>query len=255
MWKDGQAGRGHQPGSRPGAAGRPGWHIECSAMAERYLGPEFALHGGGRDLIFPHHENEVAQSHAAGRPFALVWVHNGMLQPVRREDVEVARQHRAAARRARRVGARDLSAVHAAGPLLCPIDYTDDALEQAQAAAETLRNRLREATGGEEPRCGRNLAGAGRRLQHAARAGAPVRCAAARPGAGAEVLDVLGLGVLGRGGPGAGGAGGEGPAERERARQARDFARPTRCATRWSGRLGGPRHGRGDARSTAAWRS
>jgi cysteinyl-tRNA synthetase len=59
--------------------GRPGWHIECSAMCRRYLGAEFDIHGGGLDLVFPHHENEVAQSHAAGLPFARYWVHNALL--------------------------------------------------------------------------------------------------------------------------------------------------------------------------------
>ncbi|OYO04691.1 cysteinyl-tRNA synthetase [Propionibacteriaceae bacterium ES.041] len=60
----------------PWGRGRPGWHIECSAMAGKYLGPEFDIHGGGIDLRFPHHENELAQSAAAGRPFARYWMHN-----------------------------------------------------------------------------------------------------------------------------------------------------------------------------------
>ncbi len=64
----------------PWGPGRPGWHIECSAMAERTLGPEFLIHGGGLDLVFPHHENERAQSQAAGRPFARIWMHNGLLR-------------------------------------------------------------------------------------------------------------------------------------------------------------------------------
>ena len=64
----------------PWGRGRPGWHIECSAMAERFLGPSFEIHGGGLDLIFPHHENELAQSRGAGREFARVWMHNGMLR-------------------------------------------------------------------------------------------------------------------------------------------------------------------------------
>jgi cysteinyl-tRNA synthetase len=63
----------------PWGAGRPGWHIECSAMSRRYLGPEFDIHGGGLDLRFPHHENELAQSTAAGDPFARYWVHNGLI--------------------------------------------------------------------------------------------------------------------------------------------------------------------------------
>ena len=64
----------------PWGRGRPGWHIECSAMAEKELGPEFWIHGGGVDLVFPHHENERAQSNAAGRPFARLWMHNGLLR-------------------------------------------------------------------------------------------------------------------------------------------------------------------------------
>jgi cysteinyl-tRNA synthetase len=63
----------------PWGRGRPGWHIECSAMAEKYLGTEFEIHGGGLDLKFPHHENEIAQSRALGHRFAQVWMHNGML--------------------------------------------------------------------------------------------------------------------------------------------------------------------------------
>jgi len=64
----------------PWGQGRPGWHIECSAMAEKTLGPEFLIHGGGLDLVFPHHENERAQSQAVGRPFAKIWMHNGLLR-------------------------------------------------------------------------------------------------------------------------------------------------------------------------------
>ena len=63
----------------PWGAGRPGWHIECSAMSKRYLGPAFDIHGGGLDLRFPHHENELAQSGAAGGAFASYWVHNGLV--------------------------------------------------------------------------------------------------------------------------------------------------------------------------------
>ena len=77
LWK------GHKPGEpetaswqTPWGRGRPGWHLECSAMAGKYLGDEFDIHGGGIDLRFPHHENELAQSTAAGRPFARYWMHN-----------------------------------------------------------------------------------------------------------------------------------------------------------------------------------
>jgi cysteinyl-tRNA synthetase len=64
----------------PWGRGRPGWHIECSAMAEKLLGPSFEIHGGGLDLVFPHHENELAQSRARGHEFAHIWMHNGMLR-------------------------------------------------------------------------------------------------------------------------------------------------------------------------------
>jgi cysteinyl-tRNA synthetase len=63
----------------PWGPGRPGWHLECSAMSTKYLGPSFDIHGGGMDLIFPHHENEIAQSRAAGDGFARYWMHNGLL--------------------------------------------------------------------------------------------------------------------------------------------------------------------------------
>ena len=63
----------------PWGRGRPGWHIECSAMAEKYLGSAFDIHGGGVDLRFPHHENEQAQSRAAGHPFASYWMHNAWI--------------------------------------------------------------------------------------------------------------------------------------------------------------------------------
>jgi cysteinyl-tRNA synthetase len=78
VWK--AAKPGEPAWESPWGLGRPGWHIECSAMGLRYLGAGFDVHGGGRDLIFPHHENEIAQSEAAGLPFAKVWMHNGMIR-------------------------------------------------------------------------------------------------------------------------------------------------------------------------------
>ncbi len=77
LWK------GAKPGEpwweTPWGPGRPGWHLECSAMSTRYLGPAFDIHGGGLDLVFPHHENELAQSRAAGDGFARYWMHNGLV--------------------------------------------------------------------------------------------------------------------------------------------------------------------------------
>jgi cysteinyl-tRNA synthetase len=78
LWKGAKPGEPSWPS--PWGPGRPGWHIECSAMAMKYLGPSFDIHGGGEDLVFPHHECEIAQSEAANRaPFARYWLHNGMV--------------------------------------------------------------------------------------------------------------------------------------------------------------------------------
>ena len=78
LWKGAKPGEPSWPS--PWGEGRPGWHIECSAMSMHILGPTFDIHGGGQDLIFPHHENEIAQSEAAtGKPFAHYWMHNGYL--------------------------------------------------------------------------------------------------------------------------------------------------------------------------------
>ena len=80
LWKGAKPGEPTDAAwSSPWGPGRPGWHIECSAMARRYLGTEFDIHGGGLDLRFPHHENELAQSTAAGDGFARYWVHNGLV--------------------------------------------------------------------------------------------------------------------------------------------------------------------------------
>jgi cysteinyl-tRNA synthetase len=80
LWKGTKAGEPDTASwDSPWGAGRPGWHIECSAMSRRYLGAAFDIHGGGLDLRFPHHENELAQSTAAGDPFATYWLHNGLV--------------------------------------------------------------------------------------------------------------------------------------------------------------------------------
>ena len=77
LWKGAKPGEPYW--DTPWGPGRPGWHLECSAMATKYLGPAFDIHGGGLDLLFPHHENELAQSRAAGDEFAHYWMHNGLL--------------------------------------------------------------------------------------------------------------------------------------------------------------------------------
>ncbi len=139
LWK------GHKPDEpvdaawpSPWGAGRPGWHIECSAMSRRYLGAAFDIHGGGLDLRFPHHENELAQSTAAGDAFATYWVHNGLVnvngQKMSKslgnsiyaaEFLELARPL---------VVRYFLGAAH----YRSTIDYHDGALVEAQAALERI---------------------------------------------------------------------------------------------------------------------
>ena len=132
----------------PWGPGRPGWHIECSAMAEKFLGPAFEIHGGGLDLVFPHHENEVAQSRGAGREFARMWMHNGMLQFVG-EKMSKSLGNVVTLREALDEWGRETLLVYfLGGHWRKPIDYSEEVLEQAAAQAESFRNIFR---GGSEP--------------------------------------------------------------------------------------------------------
>ncbi|MBD0338911.1 MAG: cysteine--tRNA ligase [Thermoleophilia bacterium] len=128
----------------PWGPGRPGWHIECSAMAEKFLGSEFEIHGGGNDLRFPHHENELAQSRAAGRPFARLWMHNGMLEL----DQEKMAKSVGNVRTLREVldvwGREALLVYFLTGQWRKPIDFTPEAMEAAAARAEGFRNVFRD---------------------------------------------------------------------------------------------------------------
>ena len=113
-WKEGEDTSWDAPWGR----GRPGWHIECSAMAEALLGVEFDIHGGGIDLVFPHHENEAAQTQAArGKPLARIWMHNGMLELDDEKMAKSVGNIRGLDDGARRVRARGPGAVHEHRPL------------------------------------------------------------------------------------------------------------------------------------------
>ena len=128
----------------PWGEGRPGWHIECSAMAEQLLDVDFEIHGGGSDLVFPHHENEIAQTEAArGKPLARIWMHNGM---VRTEGEKMAKSvgnifllHAALDE----YGAEALKMYFAAGHWRQPLAFSAEVLEDAGAAVETLRDHVR----------------------------------------------------------------------------------------------------------------
>jgi cysteinyl-tRNA synthetase len=127
----------------PWGRGRPGWHIECSAMAEKFLGPVFEIHGGGIDLVFPHHENEVAQSRSAGREFAHMWMHNGLLR-LAGEKMSKSLGNIVSLRQALDEWGRETLLVYfLGGHWRKPIDYSDDVLDQAAAQAESFRNVFR----------------------------------------------------------------------------------------------------------------
>lgn len=150
LWK------GAKPGEpsweSPWGAGRPGWHIECSAMSMNHLGEQIDIHGGGNDLVFPHHENEIAQSEAlTGKPFATYWMHNGMLQ-LSGEKMSKSLGNL--------ITIEDFLKDHPADVLRLmvlnsgyrsPLTFNDEVIEQAHKALERLQSGLKtalpEATG------------------------------------------------------------------------------------------------------------
>jgi cysteinyl-tRNA synthetase len=126
----------------PWGPGRPGWHIECSAMAEKHLGPEFEIHGGGLDLRFPHHENELAQSRSRGYSFARVWIHNGMLE-MGDEKMSKSLGNVVTLRNVLDVWGREvLLLYHLSAHWRKPVDFTDEALERARTQLVGFREAL-----------------------------------------------------------------------------------------------------------------
>jgi cysteinyl-tRNA synthetase len=124
----------------PWGRGRPGWHIECSAMAEEAFGPVFEIHGGGLDLVFPHHENELAQSNALGHEFARIWTHNGMLE-FGGEKMSKSLGNDVSLRNVIDTWGREVVLLFfMTAHWRKPIDFTDETLQQAKAQVETFRN-------------------------------------------------------------------------------------------------------------------
>ena len=142
LWKS-QKEREDAAWDSPWGPGRPGWHIECSAMAEKFLGEEFEIHGGGADLRFPHHENELAQSRSLGHPFARIWMHNGML------ELDEAKMSKSLGNvvTLRNVldtwGHEALLVFHLSGHWSKPVDFSDAVMEGAAARAERFRDVFR----------------------------------------------------------------------------------------------------------------
>jgi cysteinyl-tRNA synthetase len=152
LWK--AAKPGEPSWSTPWGPGRPGWHLECSAMSTFYLGPEFDIHGGGLDLVFPHHENERAQSNAAGDPFARYWLHNAWVTMGGEKMSKSLGNTLSIDALLRRVRGVELR-YYLVGPhYRSSIEYSDTALHEAVAAyrrIESFVHRVRERIGTPEP--------------------------------------------------------------------------------------------------------
>ncbi|HEY7537125.1 MAG TPA: cysteine--tRNA ligase [Gaiellaceae bacterium] len=128
----------------PWGRGRPGWHIECSVLAEETLGESFEIHGGGIDLLFPHHENELAQSRALGHPFAKIWMHNGLVR-FTGEKMAKSEGNVVTLREAIDTWGREaLLVFFLSGHWRKPLDFSEETMAQAKARAETIRNAFTE---------------------------------------------------------------------------------------------------------------
>ncbi len=159
LWKANKPGEDtHWPS--PWGEGRPGWHIECSAMAETLLGPAFEIHGGGLDLVFPHHENEVAQSRALGHPFAEIWAHNGLLQLTGDKMSKSSGNIATIQEVLERWGRETALVFFLGGHWRKPIDFSDETMTQAAAQAEGLREVFRGASAPAAPDAWERLAAA-----------------------------------------------------------------------------------------------
>ena len=127
----------------PWGRGRPGWHIECSVMAEELLGTTFELHGGGLDLVFPHHENELAQSTALGHEFARIWTHNGMLRFTGEKMAKSVGNVVTIRDSLDEWGRETVLVYFLTGHWRKPIDYSDETLAAAAARADRFREVFR----------------------------------------------------------------------------------------------------------------
>jgi len=144
LWKGAKPGEPAWPS--PWGDGRPGWHIECSAMAMRYLGPVLDLHGGGMDLVFPHHENELAQSEAAtGRPFAHHWIQHGLVNLAGEKMSKSTRHFFLASDVFRDVDPEVVRYYLMTTHYRSPIEFSLDRLREAEVALKRLKNFVADA--------------------------------------------------------------------------------------------------------------
>jgi cysteinyl-tRNA synthetase len=148
LWKGAKPGEPYW--DTPWGEGRPGWHLECSAMATKYLGSTFDIHGGGLDLVFPHHENEIAQSRAAGDGFARYWMHNGLLGVAGEKMSKSLGNSLLVTEMLTRVRAPELRYYLVQAHYRSLLEYSEEALEEAASAyqrIERFANRAVEVLG------------------------------------------------------------------------------------------------------------
>ena len=148
LWKSQK--QGEPAWDSPWGSGRPGWHIECSAMSIAYLGETIDIHGGGQDLIFPHHENEVAQSEAFTEkvPFSRFWMHNGFMRLGEDKMSKSLGNIVSVGEAVRRFSPDALRLFFLSSHYRSPLEYNDQNIEAQERAAERLRNALRPGEGG-----------------------------------------------------------------------------------------------------------
>jgi cysteinyl-tRNA synthetase len=149
LWKAAKPGEPYW--ETPWGPGRPGWHLECSAMSTKYLGPVFDIHGGGMDLIFPHHENEIAQSRAAGDGFAQYWLHNGLVGMAGEKMSKSLGNSLLVTDVLTRVRPAELRYYLAQAHYRSQLEFSEEALEEAVAAYQRIERfvlRAAEVAGG-----------------------------------------------------------------------------------------------------------
>lgn len=143
LWKSVKPGEPSWP--TPWGNGRPGWHIECSAMAQAYLGSAFDIHGGGLDLVFPHHENEVAQSKAAGQDFANFWLHNAWVTTAGEKMSKSLGNSLVVTEVAKRVRPIELRWYLASAHYRSNLEFSDSALQESAVAFQRIENFVERA--------------------------------------------------------------------------------------------------------------
>ncbi len=144
LWKAAKPGEPYW--ETPWGSGRPGWHLECSAMATKYLGSSFDIHCGGMDLIFPHHENEIAQSHAAGDGFARYWLHNGLLGLAGEKMSKSGGNSLLVTDVLDRVRPAELRYYLVQAHYRSPLEFSEDALDEAVAAYQRIERFVMRAS-------------------------------------------------------------------------------------------------------------